>query len=236
VDTELQRLIDLQDLDTRIGTLEREATQLPSDIEAVHARIERARTDLESARARFETTRKNIRTKEKDLEFLSTKRAKSEGRLYEVKTNKEYSAVLVELDELKAEKSRLEEEILILMEAQERVAADIRDAGVELQAAEGQGRVDEAAIRERLRVVEGELAGLRERRAEQAAKIAPPLLAEYEKLLRARGGLAVVQALPSQTCAGCRMTIRPQALLEIRAQTRLVNCESCGRYLHWRDA
>jgi predicted nucleic acid-binding Zn-ribbon protein len=32
------------------------------------------------------------------------------------------------------------------------------------------------------------------------------------------------------------MAIRPQALLEVRAQTRLVTCESCGRYLYWRDA
>jgi predicted nucleic acid-binding Zn-ribbon protein len=236
VDRQLQLLIDLQELDTRIGALEREAARLPREIEAVHGAIARARGDLESARGRSETTRKNIRAKEKDLEFVAAKRAKSEGRLYEVKTNKEYSAVLVELDELKGEKSRIEEEILLLMEAQERVAAEIRDVTAELQAAEGQGKVDEEAIRERLRVVEADLAGLRARRTDQAVKIPAPLLADYEKLLRVRSGLALVEALPTQTCAGCRMTIRPQALLELRAQTRLVTCESCGRYLYWRDA
>ncbi len=236
MDSQLQLLIDLQELDTRISALEREATQLPKEIAAVHATIEHARADLESARARFETTRKSIRTKEKDLEFLAAKRAKSEGRLYEVKTNKEYSAVLVEIDELKGEKSRMEEEILLLMEAQERIGADMRTAGAQLEASESQGTKDEAAIRERLRIVEADLAGLRADRAEQAVKIPPPLLADYDKLLRVRAGLALAEALPSQTCAGCRMTIRPQALMEVRAQTRLVTCESCGRYLYWRDA
>jgi predicted nucleic acid-binding Zn-ribbon protein len=31
------------------------------------------------------------------------------------------------------------------------------------------------------------------------------------------------------------MAIRPQALLELRAQNQLITCESCGRYLYWRD-
>jgi predicted nucleic acid-binding Zn-ribbon protein len=236
VDLQLQLLIDLQEIDTRIAALEREAAQLPKDLEAVHERIARARTDLETSKTRLEAAKKSIRAKEKDLEFLATKRAKSEAKLYEVKTNKEYSAVLVEIDEMKAEKSRVEEEILLLMETQERVATDIRDADGHLQAAESQGQVEEATVRDKLREVEAELAAARARRSDQAVKVTPSLLADYDKLLRVRGGLALAQALPSQTCSGCRMTIRPQALLEIRAQTRLVTCESCGRYLYWRDA
>ncbi|PYM35657.1 MAG: hypothetical protein DME17_11885 [Candidatus Rokuibacteriota bacterium] len=235
MDRELQLLIDLQALDTRIGGLEREAARLPKEIEAIQASVSAARSTLEATKARLDTTKKSIRTKEKDLDVSAAKRAKAEARLYEVKTNKEYSAVLAEIEEIKQEKSRIEEEILTLMETQERLTADIRDSDAQLKHAETEGKVTEAVVREKLRTVENELAGLRNERASLAAGVPPAVLAEYDKLLKARGGLAVVQALPSQICAGCRMAIRPQAILELRTQIQLIHCESCGRYLYWHD-
>ncbi len=113
---------------------------------------------------------------------------------------------------------------------------EIHEADAQLRQREGQGRAEEAAIREKLLAVEAELGGIRAERAVLAGRVSPPALAEYEKVLRARGGLAVAQALPSQICAGCRMAIRPQAILELRAQSRLLTCESCGRFLFWRDS
>lgn len=236
MDPQLQVLIDLQDFDTRLAALERESARLPKDIEALQTVVASARAESESAKARLEAARKSIRAKEKDLEFLGTKRAKSEARLYEIKTNKEYSAVLVEIDELKQEKSRIEEDILLLMEAQERVTAEIGEVDARLRSVESQGQADEAAIREKLRLVEVDLTAVRAGRAHQAAKVTPALLSDYERRLKALGGLALAQALSSHICAGCRMAIRPQALLEVRAQSRLLICESCGRYLYWRDA
>ena len=38
------------------------------------------------------------------------------------------------------------------------------------------------------------------------------------------------------SCGGCRMTITPQRLQELRAQNALIPCESCGRYLYWTAA
>jgi predicted nucleic acid-binding Zn-ribbon protein len=35
-------------------------------------------------------------------------------------------------------------------------------------------------------------------------------------------------------CGGCRVTIRPQAIQELRSAT-LMRCESCGRYLYWSE-
>ncbi len=235
MDRELQLLIDLQVLDTRIGGLERETARLPKELEAIEASVSTVRSTLEAAKTRLDVTKKSIRAKEKDLDVSAAKRTKAEARLYEVKTNKEYSAVLAEIEEIKQEKSRLEEEILTLMETQERLVADIRDAEAQLKRAETEGKANEAVARERLRAVEAELAGVRTERASLAAGVPPPVLAEYDKLLKARGGLAVVQALPSQICTGCRMAIRPQAILELRTQTQLIRCESCGRYLYWLD-
>jgi len=233
VDAQLKTLIDLQGVDTRIAAHEAEAARLPKEIAAIHAEIETAKKDVDAGKARLDAAKKDQRTREKDLEVVQAKRSKTEGRLYEVKTNKEYSAVLAEIEEIKQEKGRVEEEILVLMESQERLTADIKDAEGRYKTRETQGKQEETALQERLRAVEADLALVRTERAELARQLPAPVLADYDKLLKARGGLALAQVVKPNLCGGCRMTVTPQRLQELRAQSALLPCESCGRYLYW---
>jgi len=233
VDAQLKTLIDLQGVDTRIAAHEAEAARLPKEIAAIHAEIETAKKDMDAGKARLDAAKKDQRTREKDLEVVQAKRSKTEGRLYAVKTNKEYSAVLAEIEEIKQEKGRVEEEILVLMESQERLTADIKDAEGRYKARETQGKQEETALQEKLRAVEADLALVRTERAELARQLPAPVLADYDKLLRARGGLALAQVVKPNLCGGCRMTVTPQRLQELRAQSALLPCESCGRYLYW---
>lgn len=233
MDGNLQTLISLQAIDTRIAALESDAARLPKEIAAIHAAVDEAKKQAEQAKARLDAARKDQRAKEKDLEVVQAKRSKNEARLYEVKTNKEYSAVLIEIEEIKQEKARMEEEVLVLMEAQERLGADIREAESRFKQRESEGRSQEAGLKEQLRGIETDLAGVRTERKELAAKLSANILADYNRILRARGGLALVPVAKPNFCGACRMTITPQRLQELRAQSSLIPCESCGRYLYW---
>jgi predicted nucleic acid-binding Zn-ribbon protein len=232
VNAELRTLIDLQALDTKISGLETEAAKLPRDIAAIHAAVDEAKKAAEAAKGKLDTARKNQRAREKDLDDNRVKRQKFEGQLYQVKTNKEYSAVLAEIEEVKQEKARIEEEILSLMELGERLAADLKEAEAGYRAREIQGRGEEATFEEKLRGVEAELAVVRSERASLARQVANAVLADYDKLLRYRG-VAVVEVAKPNFCGGCRVTITPQRLQELRQQNALIHCESCGRYLYW---
>jgi uncharacterized protein len=233
VDVQLQTLINLQAIDTRIAGLEADAARLPREIAAIHAAVEAAKKDAEQAKARLDAATNDQRAKEKDLEVVQGKRAKNEARLYEVKTNKEYSAVLIEIEEIKQEKARMEEEVLVLMEAQERFTSDIREAEARFKQRESEGRSQEATLTEQLRGIEADLAGVRTERKELASKLPRNILADYDRILRARAGLALVPVTKPNFCGACRMTITPQRLQELRAQSSLIPCESCGRYLYW---
>jgi len=233
VDQKLQTLINLQAIDSRIAALEADAARLPREIAAIHAGLDDARKQVEQAKARLDAARKDQRAKEKDLEVVQAKRSKNEARLYEVKTNKEYSAVLIEIEDIKQEKAKMEEEILVLMEAQERLTGDIREAEARFKQREAEGRGQEATAKEQLRAVEAELAGVRTERKELAGQLPGPILGDYDRILRARGGVALVPVTKPNFCGACRMTITPQRLQELRAQASLIPCESCGRYLYW---
>jgi uncharacterized protein len=233
VGSELQALIALQEHDSRLARLEAEASRLPQRIEAIRASVAEARSAVEAIKSKVDTTRKSLRTKEKDLEVVAAKRSKADAHLWEVKTNREYSAVLVEIEDIKQEKARVEEEMLALMEMQERLAIEVRDAEARLKAREEQGSHDEASVRQQLSAVEAELAGVRGARVALASEIPAATLADYERILKARGGLAIVP-VTTGVCGGCRVSIRPQALQELRGAT-LMRCESCGRYLYFPE-
>ena len=233
MDAQLKTLIDLQGVDTRIAALETEAARLPREIAAIHATLQGMKQEVDAGKTRLDVAKKDQRAREKDLEVVQAKRSKTEGRLYEVKTNKEYSAVLAEIEDIKQEKGRVEEEILVLMDSQERLAADIKDTESRFKIREAQGKQEEAAFQEKLGVVETDLALVRTERAELTRQLPPAVLADYDKLLKARGGLALAQVVKPNLCGGCRMTVTPQRLQELRAQSALLPCESCGRYLYW---
>jgi hypothetical protein len=236
VDPHLATLIELQGFDARIAALEAEAARLPKQIESLQAALADAKKQVETVKGRVDTTRKELRSKEKDLEVISAKRAKLEARLYEVKTNKEYSAALLEIEESKQEKAKTEEEILALMELQERLSVEVREAETRFKTREEQSRQDEAVVRKKLAAVEAELAGVRGERDGRARELPPGLLSDYERLLRARAGVAVAAVGATAVCGGCRVTIRPQAIQELKsAITAMMRCESCGRYLYWQE-
>lgn len=232
MDAQLRTLIDLQALDTRIAGLEGDLARLPRELDAVRAAVEEARKAVETAKARLDAARKSQRAKEKDLEDNRIKRQKYEGQLYQVKTNKEYSAVLAEIEEVKQEKARIEEEILSLMEQQERAAADVKEAEARFKACEAQGRSEETRLAEKMRVAETDLGLVRSERAQVARELPAPVLADYDKILRHRG-VAVVEVTKPNFCGGCHVTMTPQRLQELRQQNALIHCESCGRYLYW---
>jgi predicted nucleic acid-binding Zn-ribbon protein len=232
--TELETLVQLQEHDTRIAALEAEAARLPREIAALQAALGDARKAVDAARTRLDAARKELRAREKDLDDLAVKRSRAEAKLYEVKTNVEYSAMLAEIEHIKAQKAQAEEEILALMERQEGLALEIREAEARIRDREEQARRDEAVIRDKLGSVERELQAVRGERASLAGQLPRPLLTDYERIQRARGGLAVVPVSSSAVCGGCRMAIRPQAIQEIRSGA-LLHCESCGRYLYWQE-
>jgi uncharacterized protein len=235
VDSQLQTLIELQGFDAKIATLETEAARLPRQIEAIQSALAEARKAVDTIKTKLDATRKELRAREKDLEVANVKRQKLEGKLYEVKTNKEYSAVLLEIEEAKQEKAKTEEDILNLMEMQERLGVDIKDAEQRFKTREEQAKQDEATVRRKLGAVEQELSIQRAERHTRAKELPAGLLASYDRIAKARGGVAVAAVTAAAVCGGCRVSIRPQALQELRTATGLLLCESCGRYLYWQE-
>jgi len=233
VNDQLKALVELQVVDTKIGGLEALLAKVPDELAAIRATVQKAQTTLENLRTAVENAKKEIRTKEKELEYLGAQRAKCEAKLYEVKTNKEYSAVLAEIEQFKTQQGKIEEEILTLMERQERMSRDQHDTLARLNVRQEEARREEAEVSRRSSEYQVELEAVRSERAQLVRGVPADLLASYGRLLRRHHGLAVVQVSANATCSGCYVALTPQRFQEVRQQTQILTCESCGRFLYW---
>jgi predicted nucleic acid-binding Zn-ribbon protein len=234
MDPHLQRLQELQGLDSRVAGLERKLEAIPVRIQGIRDAVQAAKIGIDAIRQKLEGARKDMRGKEKDLEYQGSQRKKLEAKLYEVKTNKEYSAVLAEIEGAKVEKGRLEEEILGLMELQERLAREVAEGDARLRPQEAEARTQESAAGEELRALELDLEAARSERESVAREVPRDLLAQYGRLLRQRGGVAVALVGSNGTCFGCRVSLTPQRFNEVRQSSQILVCENCGRFLYYQ--
>jgi predicted nucleic acid-binding Zn-ribbon protein len=234
MDPPLQRLQELQVLDSRIAGLERKLEAIPGRIQTIRDGLQQAKASVDGIRTKLDGARKDMRSKEKDLEYQGSQRKKLEAKLYEVKTNKEYSAALAEIEGSKVEKNRIEEEILGLMELQERLGREVVEGDARLRPHEAEARVQEAAATEEMRALEVDLEAARGERKTAARDVPRDVLAQYGRLLKVRGGLAVALVGSNGICSGCRVTLTPQRFNEVRQSSQIFVCENCGRFLYYQ--
>ena len=227
----LDKLIELQKLDVTIATLDAQARAIPKAIEALEGRLTKAREAFDAAKSRSDHLLKERRAKERELEEATQNAKKKQARLFEIKTNEEYSAVLKEIEVLQIKSSQLETDILERMEAADVLGKTLAEAEKVFKAAEADLQKERQDKEAQLATLQKELAGLQATRKAQASRLDPELLRLYARLLRNRE-LAVV-VVTDGSCAGCGMTLTPQTHNEVKRNDRMFTCPSCNRILYY---
>lgn len=227
----LDKLLELQRLDQAIARLEAEGRAIPQEIQALEARLTEARTGLDQAKAKADQIQKERRAKERELDEATINIKKKQARLFEIKTNEEYSAVLREIESLKEKSSKLEEEILNLLEKGDVAAQTVTDAEKGFKAAEALHQNERTEKEGQLARLRQELANLQEARKGQASRLDTDLLRQYTRLRKSRG-VAVV-AVKDGSCGGCGISLTPQTYTEVRRNDRMFTCSSCNRILYF---
>lgn len=228
---QLKILMELQKLDGEIYRLRRELRVKPE--EAAHLKQEhQAHTlALQAADSRTKTLEVKRNQMETDLGQKEQQIKKLQGQMFQVKTNKEYSALQKEIEGLKADQSVLEEEILKQMEDVDQAKTAV---GAERQTLKIEGEKLNAClqeIQEDLRRIEARIRQLQGQRGVLIPRIDPAILVQYERVLECRDGLALAP-VRGNACGGCFMGLPPQLINEVQLAVRLVPCESCARILY----
>ncbi len=232
MNVQLQRLVALQELDIEISEQSKILGIIPKQISKGEAELEEKKGKLKSALNVIESLKKNRSQLEQDVVAENDHMAKTKGKLPNIKTNKEYSALLSEVDAIKEKIGRLEEQELEIMEELEEKEKEIPGLKSEFEGYEKEFLVYKKQKEEELARVRKELDDKGKKRDGLAQSIDPPLFRHYGNVIKLRGDRAVV-LLESGICQGCFQQIRPQLAIEIKKGEELNQCQYCDRYLYW---
>ena len=236
----LDRLYLLQEvlIEVHVKTEKRERT--PEHLAHIEAAYREARSQREETERTLARAVERRKTLESEILDLNEKLKKYQGQLQTVKTNREYGALLNELDVVKRDVRTREDEILALEESSAAAAAELERRNEAFPAEEAdyeeqmkEWRAEQAALAEEIAKAEAQAKALR-------AELDNRLLSTFDRLARVRAGIAVakVDMVGTQTaaCSACHVRLRPQLLSDLRLARETVTCESCKRILYWAGA
>jgi predicted nucleic acid-binding Zn-ribbon protein len=236
----LDRLFLLQEVLIEVQLKTEKRGQTPEHL----AHIEAAYRDSRQQREETEQTLTKAAERKKALEGeildLNEKLKKYQGQLQTVKTNREYGALLNELDVVKRDVRTREDEILALEETASAAAEELERRNEAFPAEEAsyeeqmkEWRAEQALLSAEIEKAEAQAKALR-------AELDARLLSTFDRLARVRAGIAVakIDMVGTQTaaCSACHVRLRPQLLSDLRLARETVTCESCKRILYWAGA
>jgi uncharacterized protein len=234
VNADLRILIALQDLDQKIATFHRQIVEIPNRVQALQSELQRLRQGHQDRIARSQELAKRRRASEGEVELMRSKLSRLKDQLMAVKTNKEYTAMLREI-QMAEDKIRAEEDkTLDVMEQGELLDQEIKQADKEVVARSNELEQTIRELETSIPRMESEVAEFQAERALIADRVASELLQRYRKIAAARKGIALAEAR-DELCSACHVRIRPQVYAELRRSDSIFHCDSCDRILFMRE-
>jgi uncharacterized protein len=228
----LDRLIRLQAIETRAAEARKRIADAPAEIAALDARLTASRGALTAAKEALENNQAARRLMERDLLTMQQRLSKYKEQLMDVKTNAEYHAMQHQIASANAEVGRIEEQILVSMMEADEIAARLKAAETALKSDEATIAKERAAIQvdaaDKQRVLDE---SNRERDA-LVPEMSRDELELFERVLKARQGIAVAQAINGH-CSICHVRLRPQVYNTILRNDAIVQCDHCQRVLYF---
>lgn len=232
---DLERLIELQQVDLRLHELLRQIKLLPQKRQQAQQELAQARARLEALRNAHTESLKDRKRLEIDVQQFKEKIEKHRAQLYEVKSNEAYRALQHEIEEEQKKMALAEDRVLEAMIAAEEQEKGIKTSEAELKQVEQrvQTAIREIDAEEAARKKEAE--ELTAQRDKLRAGIVEDTLDTYDRIARAHGGIALAEAR-EEICQVCLIHIRPQTFAEVRLNQQIHYCESCHRILYYVPA
>jgi predicted nucleic acid-binding Zn-ribbon protein len=228
--------------------IDRDLQQLKSGLENVQkeqkqqqAKIARLTTEADAQDTAHKKLQADISIRDMDMKTRQEHIEKMRASLNTTKTNKEYSAILVQISAEKAEVAKIETTLLEQMQQAETMAKAVGGLRDQI-AAESQVLAKiEAEHAEKVNGLSSQIDAMAQRRAEAAKNVPTEALRQYDRVSIKYPGDAMAPVevdeddLESLSCGSCYMGLNIEHLNALRGRDEIRRCDSCSRILYLPD-
>jgi len=228
----MDRLLDLQRIDTAVDRLEHRRGQLEAgeELSAARKEMEEAEARLGEIRLASDAITSESSRLEHEIESMNAKLAAEEKRMYDgsIANAKELEALQHEIASLKERRSRAEDDLLEQMVRREDLDARAKEGDTEVR--EARARVDALggdSVRE-LQGIEADLTARRQERNAIVPEVDEELLELYDDLRRQKHGVGAA-AIVDGVCQACHEKLSAVELDRLKRSDGVKRCEYCRR-------
>jgi len=231
---DLDMLLKLQNIDYHLGELERSKEYLPDMMENLTREIEESKTRYQTIVEELEGSQINKKTLELDLKTHESELQKYQQQMMSIKTNKEYDALVAEIDKVKEDISTKETNLLETMERISTLEKEVVEMKEKTTQVKESNTKQLSVLQEKIDSI-GDKVGAKENERTDIAKLIPKrTLSMYERIRKGKGRAAVV-VVKKRACGACLQALTPRKVQEIKARNKIYTCENCGSLLFWDD-
>jgi predicted nucleic acid-binding Zn-ribbon protein len=228
------RVLELQELDLSIDRFDQRRQELEDGTDIAEARrsADRAEERVGELRLALDSVRREETRLENEISSLDLRIGAEQGRLYDgsVANPRELQSIEAEISNLRARKTRLEDEELGQMERREDMESRLPALESELQEARDRlAEIEGSSERELAEVIQS-LADRRGERERLAPELDEDLLDLYESLRAQKRGVGAA-SLKDGVCQGCHEKVSPLAIDRLKRTEGIKRCENCRRIL-----
>jgi hypothetical protein len=231
---DIQRLVRLQDLAFKIREAEALRSQGPKRIEELEEEFQRNIEEIGAARLRHEELVNERKALRERRESLQRGLEQGQQKLMSVNNQREYSAVLNEIDSDKQQLAMVEQRIAACEAEIAELAGPAAEADERIQAEREKIDREKGEVESSLAGIDEKIAELKRQSDEIRRELPDAFTRRFDQIMRGRDGVALAP-VERDACGACRMRVRPQVISLAKRGEDLVLCDSCRRILYIPD-
>jgi len=224
----------MQECDSQLVKLSSKKIKLPKKICKMEEDFLLYKDNVELNKRKHDELKARRAECEAKIKKISEGMIKTKERMLEVKNNKEYQAMLKEIEAAEKSRGEIETQIIALMEEMDKLSILVKKDDETLKQAVIKHEEEKKIIEDDLNAVDADTASWTEKRADLQKSIPVDILAQYERVKKRNNGVGVISVWKA-VCNGCQMKIPPQLYNELQRSNELLSCPNCNRIMYFQN-
>jgi len=227
-------LIELQSIDVESTRIQAFLNGIKPKMDEFDKQIKSVEQTIEEKESVISGLKQEYRLRESDTKDNQEKIRRNNEKLVSVKTNKEYHAILKEIEGLHKKNSIIEDEILQKLDYLEKEEKLIVQDKSELEKLREEAAKEIAALNEKGDTEREKLKALLSSKEEIEKTMNPEVIKRF-RIAREQTHGSAIAAVKNTICQGCNMNIPAQMYNELQRFDTLEFCPRCYRIIYWGE-
>ena len=229
---QIRQLVALQHVDDGIHAVHAELEAAPKEVEALEKRFLAQDSQRNWILEKVQHLQEQQKRLDADIEDDESRLANSKNKLMQVENDREYQAMVREMDNMERQNISREEERMALQEERALQEENLRNVEETWNELKVELERQQENLEFRLNLSREKLEGLEAERATVSKDIPAPVLGRYE-FIRNRLRHPVIVPVEEGICSGCHIAIPPQVFIDLQRGNHIMSCPNCQRLMYW---